>query len=164
MISIIVAMANDRAIGRNGDLLCYLPADLKHFKQITSGHPILMGRKTFESLPNGALPNRKNVVITRNAELQFANVTMTNSLEAALEAAGEADETFIIGGASIYAAALPVADRMYLTFIDASFADADTFFPNWNPDEWVETAREEHAPDEKNAYAYTFVTLDRRVR
>lgn len=164
MISIIVAIAEGNAIGHQQDLLCYLPADLKHFKQITTGHPIIMGRKTFESLPNGALPNRKNIVISRNAQLQFPNVTMTGSLEEAIVAADSDDETFIIGGASIYEAALAIADRMYLTFIHHRFDEADTFFPQWDKAEWQEVASESHQPDEKNAYAYTFVTLERNRR
>lgn len=164
MISMIVAMAEGNAIGHQQDLLCYLPADLKHFKQITTGHPIIMGRKTFESLPNGALPNRKNIVISRNTELQFDNVTMTNSLQEALDAAAGDEEVFIIGGASIYEAALPIADRMYLTFIHHRFDEADTFFPQWDDAEWHEVEREAHKADEKNGYDYTFVTLERNRR
>lgn len=161
MISIIVAIAEGLAIGHQQDLLCYLPADLKHFKNITSGHPIIMGRKTFESLPNGALPNRKNIVISRNADLSFPNTVMTASLQEALQQAGPDEEVFIIGGASIYEAALPIADRMYLTFIHHRFDEADTFFPQWNESEWKEIAHEAHTADEKNRFDYTFVTLER---
>ncbi|MEG1380077.1 MAG: dihydrofolate reductase, partial [Bacteroidales bacterium] len=114
-----------------------------------------------ESLPNGALPNRKNIVISRNADLSFPNTVMTASLQEALQQAGPDKEVFIIGGASIYEAALPIADRMYLTFIHHRFDEADTFFPQWNESEWKEIAREAHTADEKNRFDYTFVTLER---
>lgn len=161
MISIIVAMAEERAIGHQQDLLCYLPADLKHFKSITSGHPIIMGRKTFESLPNGALPNRKNIVISRNRTLHYPDTTVVGSIEEALREAGDDNEIFIIGGASIYEAALPFADRMYLTFIHHAFSEADTFFPQWNPTQWREINREDHKADDRNPYDYSFVTVER---
>ncbi|MEG1587067.1 MAG: dihydrofolate reductase [Bacteroidales bacterium] len=161
MISIIVAIAEKNAIGHQQDLLCYLPADLKHFKTLTTGHPIIMGRKTFESLPKGALPNRTNIVMSRNKENKYPDTVGVTSLQEAIEAAGNDREIFIIGGASVYAEALPFADRMYLTLIHHSFPEADTFFPEWNPEEWSEITREQHPADEKNPHPYTFVTLER---
>ncbi|MEG1617250.1 MAG: dihydrofolate reductase [Bacteroidales bacterium] len=161
MISIIVAIAAENAIGKDQDLLCYLPADLKHFKELTTGHTIVMGRRTFESLPKGALPNRTNIVLTRRAESTFPGTEVFPSLEKALDFAKQDPEIFIIGGASVYEEALALADRMYLTFIHHTFAGADTFFPTWNENEWREIDREDFKADEKNKFDYSFVTLER---
>lgn len=160
-ISAIVALDNNNAIGRQGDLLCHLPADLKHFKSITMNHTIIMGRKTFESFPKGALPGRQNIVITRSANYQAPGIHVVHNLSEALKAADMPGEVFIIGGAQIYRLAMPVVTRLYLTRIDAAFADADTFFPTINPKEWKEVEREHHQADERNPYPYTFITLER---
>lgn len=160
MISIIVAIAKGNAIGAGGDLLCHLPADLKHFKNTTTGGTVIMGRKTYDSLPKGALPNRRNIVITRNSEFVAERVEVALSLEAAIALAG--GNAFIIGGAQIYRLALPVADELILTLIDGDFPDADTFFPEINYDEWEEIHRESFPADEKNPYPYTFLTLRRK--
>lgn len=160
-LSIIVAVAQENAIGKNNDLLCYMPADLKHFKELTSGHTIVMGRRTFESLPKGALPNRTNVVLTRTEGATFAGCQVYHSLEEALPHFESEEEVFIIGGAVLYTEALPKADRLYLTYIHHHFEDADTFFPQIEADEWEIVAREDHDADEKNPYPFSFVTLDR---
>ena len=127
-IHAIVAVASDGAIGRQGELLCYLPADMKHFKEVTMGHSIVMGRKTFESFPRRPLPGRQNIVITCNGEWQYPGVTVVHSLQDAI-AAAETDTVFIIGGAQVYEQALPMVDVLHLTCIHARWASADAFFP-----------------------------------
>lgn len=139
MISIIVALAADNAIGRNGDLLFHISGDLRRFKEITMGHPIIMGRRTFESFPRGPLPGRRNMVITRNPSYNRDGIETYPSLEAALAAVPGGTEAFIIGGGEIYRQALPIAEKLYLTIIDAPAPGADTFFPEIDPDSWVET-------------------------
>ena len=145
-IAAIVAIARDGAIGRQGGLLCHLPADLKHFKSLTMGHTVVMGRRTFESLPHGPLPGRENIVVTHNRYYHPQNVVVVHSVEEAVEAATLPGEVFVIGGAQIY----------------ADFGDADTFFPSINAAEWTEVDREHHAADERNPYDYDFVTLNRK--
>ena len=162
MIAIIVAVADQLAIGKDQDLLCYLPADLKHFRELTTGHAIIMGRKTFESLPKGALPNRMNIVMSRNPEIEFDGVVMVRDMKEALDAAKEHEQIFIIGGASVYREALDFADTIYLTRIHHDFTDADTFFPQWTEEEWQETFREDHVADEKNKFPFSFITLTRK--
>lgn len=161
-LSLIVAISENNAIGKNGDLLCHLPADMRHFKEITTGHTVIMGRKTFESLPKGALPNRKNIIVTRNKEYKADNCIICFSLKEALSAAGNETERFIIGGAQLYASAVQYADTFYLTRIHASFADADTFFPEIDYNEWEEVANEYHRTDDKNKIPYSFITLKRK--
>ena len=162
MLSAIVVVAENGAIGKNGDLLCHLPADLKHFKNITMGHTIIMGRRTWESLPKGALPGRKNVVITRNADFIAPGTEVYHSLEEAMQATADDGDRFIIGGGMLYNEALPLTDVLHLTMLHASFPDADTFFPSFNMDEWQEISREDHDADERNPYPYSFVELRRR--
>jgi dihydrofolate reductase len=159
-ISLIAAIGEHNELGQNGNLLCYLPADLNHFKEITAGHTVVMGRKTFDSLPKGPLPNRTNIVISRNADLQIAGATVYPSLDYALLKLINEEEIFIIGGAQIYAQILPDADKLYLTRIHAAFPDADVFFPAIGP-EWKETGRERFPADEKNPYAFTFLEYER---
>ena len=163
MIQLICALTENNAIGHQGKLLYYLPADLKHFKELTTGHTIVMGRKTFESLPKGALPNRRNVVITRQADYTAPGIEVFHSLESALEACTKDDEIFIIGGESIYAAALPLADRLCLTHIHETAEEADTFFPTFDRDAWMLEDEETHEPDEKNKYRYTFAYYRRKA-
>ena len=160
-IHAIVAVASDWAIGRQGDLLCHLPADMKHFKEVTMGNSIVMGRKTFESFPRRPLPGRQNIVITRNADWRYPGVTVVHSLEDAI-AAAETDTVFIIGGAQVYEQALPLVDVLHLTQIHARWADADVHFPALNMDEWQEVNREHHVSDHRNAYEFDFITLKRR--
>ena len=160
-IEAIVAVDENWAIGRQGDLLCYLPADMKHFKQVTMGHSIIMGRKTFESFPRRPLPGRQNIVITRNNDWQYPDVTVVHSLDEAI-AAAETDTVFIIGGAQVYEQALPRVDVLHLTMIHARWASADAFFPALDMNEWQEVSREHHESDHRNAYEFDFVTLKRR--
>ncbi len=161
---IIAAVADDRAIGRGGDLVFHISADLKRFKALTTGHTIIMGRKTFESLPKGALPNRRNIVITRNASLSFPGAETTTSIEDALTLARAAGETeaFIIGGAQIYAQTLPLADRLEITAIEATAPDADAHFPILNPDHWQLTETSGSLNDPKSTLNYRFETWHRQ--
>lgn len=160
-IQAIVAIDGNGAIGRQGDLLCHLPADMKHFKEVTMGHSIVMGRKTFESFPRRPLPGRQNIVITRNADWQYPGVTVAHSVDEAI-AAAQTDTVFIIGGAQVYGQALPLVDVLHLTQIHARWASADAYFPALDPDEWQEVSREHHQSDHRNAYEFDFVTLKRR--
>lgn len=161
-LSIICALTTNRAIGNKGGLLYYLPADLKHFKNLTTGHTIIMGRKTFESLPKGALPNRRNVVITRQLNFNAPNIEVFHSFDEALAACATDAEVYIIGGESVYEAALPKADRLCLTHIDAMPAEADTFFPVYDESDWQVESEEHHEPDEKNKWPYTFINYKRK--
>jgi len=162
MLSIIVAIAENNAIGKNNDLIWYISDDLKRFKRLTSGHTVLMGRKTFDSLPNGALPNRTNVVITRDTSLKPDNCIVLHSVEEALEKYSDVkEEVFILGGGSIYKKMLPYAQKLYLTKVHESF-DADVFFPEINMDNWKIIAEEHHGKDAKNEYDFSFVDLVRK--
>ena len=162
-IHAIVAVASDGAIGRQGDLLCHLPADMKHFKEVTMGHSIVMGRRTFESFPRRPLPGRQNIVITRDALWQYPGVTVAHSLDEAI-AAAETETVFIIGGAQIYEQSLPLVDVLHLTRIHARWATADVFFPALDMNEWQEVEREHHGSDHRNAYEFDFITLKRRAK
>ncbi|MBQ6653019.1 MAG: dihydrofolate reductase [Prevotella sp.] len=154
MISIIAAVARNRAIGYQNKLIYWLPNDLKRFKQLTTGNTIIMGRRTFESLPKGALPNRRNIVLSR-AKQSFPGCECYPSLEAALRNCKTDEEIYIIGGASVYAQAMRVADRLCLTEIDDTPDHADTFFPPY--EDWKETKRDSHRKDDRHAYDYAFV-------
>jgi len=160
-LSIIAALGKNNEIGKGNQLLCHLPADLKRFKSITTGHTVIMGRKTFESLPNGALPNRRNIVISRNPELIVEGAEVYSSLDQALLKCIDEAEVFITGGAQIYKQALPVADKLYITKIHAAFPEADAFFPPIDRNIWKEVDREFFPADEKNPYAFTFVEYER---
>lgn len=157
--SIVVAIAKNHAIGKDNKLLWYLPNDLKHFKDVTTGHTVIMGRKTYDSVGK-PLPKRRNIIITRQA-ISIEGCEVANSLEAALALCANEDEVFVVGGAEIYRQAIPLTDRIYLTVIDQDF-DGDTFFPELNTKDWKETERENFEPDEKNKYRYAFITLERR--
>ena len=156
-LSIIVAVASDGAIGRANDLLWHLPADLKRFKELTTGHTILMGRKTFESLPRGPLPNRRNIIISRSLPAE-----VYPTIQQAMEACASDEEVFIIGGGEIYRQLLPNTERIYLTRVQASFPDAEVFFPELDPTEWIEEAREVYPRDERNEYDTELLLLRRR--
>lgn len=161
-ISIIVAVAADRAIGRQGDMPFYIREDLRHFKQTTMGKPIIMGHKTFLSLPKGALPGRRNIVITRNAAFEAPGAETASSLDEAISLAGNVDEIMIIGGGEIYSQAMPMASRLYLTRIEAEVPDADTFFPEIDPEQWSVVDQSQPHTDEPTGLVYTFMTLQRR--
>ncbi|MBP5498631.1 MAG: dihydrofolate reductase [Muribaculaceae bacterium] len=158
-LSAIVAIAQDGAIGRRGELLCHLPADLRHFRLLTTGHTVIMGRRTADSLPKGALPDRQNIVVTRSGRYSRPGFVVADSLEQAVQMADNPGEIFVIGGAQIYAMALEQVTTLHVTLIHHRFDDADVFFPDINADEWVQLEREDHAADEKNPYDYSFVTL-----
>lgn len=158
-ISIIVAIAQNFAIGKNNDLLFHLPNDLKRFKQITTGHPVIMGRNTFLSLPKGALPNRRNIVITDNPEEKFEGCEMVFSVNEAVKSVANESEAFIIGGGMIYRQFFPLARKLYLTVVHKDF-EADTFFPAIDYSQWVELSREDLA-DEKNGFNYSYLNLSR---
>ena len=158
-ISIIVAMAANGVIGRDNQLPWHLPADLKHFKQTTMGKPILMGRKTWESIGR-PLPGRTNIVITRDSTYTAAGCEVVNSIDAAIAAAGEQDEVMVIGGAELYRQILPDTDTIYLTRIHEALA-GDTRFPEIHNTEWHQVERVDHEADEKNTHNYSFIRLDR---
>lgn len=161
-IAAIVAVADDNAIGRKGDLLCHLPDDLKHFKQLTLGHPVVMGRRTYESFPRRPLPGRRNIVITRQKGYAPEGATVVHSLAEALQAAGgDEGQVFIIGGAQVYRQAMPLVNTLYLTRIHARFPDADTFFPDIDPEQWTVAATEKHPADERHPHEFEFITLNR---
>ena len=169
MISIIVAIDSNNAIGADNKLIYWLPDDLKRFKKLTTGNTIIMGRKTFESLPKGALPNRRNIVLSRNKDVECPGAEVFPSLKAALEdcrmkaqqGREDAQNIFIIGGASVYRQALPFADRLCLTEIHATSDTADTFFPEFDRSKWRESFREDHLADDRHAYPFSFVDLVR---
>ncbi len=159
-ISLIAALSRNGVIGRDNRLPWKLPADMRHFRQLTMGKPILMGRKTFQSIGK-ALPGRSNIVVSRNPAFQAAGCIVVDSIEGGIEAAGACEELMVIGGAAIYRAALPLAERMYLTVIQAD-VEGDARFVEFDKKEWLETARADYAADEENAYPYSFITLERR--
>lgn len=160
-ISLIAAMDKNRVVGKKNALPWYLPADLRHFRKLTTGKPVIMGSTTFASIGK-ALPDRINIVMTHNPAFIAEGCAIAHSVEQALEKAGDAPEIMVIGGTNVFAQFLPLANRMYLTMIDAAI-DGDVYFSEWDPDEWHETSREAHEADEKNSYGYTFLTLDRIV-
>jgi dihydrofolate reductase len=160
-IAIIVAIAENNAIGINNQLLCHLPEDLKRFKQITNGHTVIMGRRTFLSLPKGALPNRRNIVISDNPGESFPGCEMASSIGDALSLCHENEESFIIGGGMVYRQFLPHARTLYITRLHQDF-EGDTFFPEINYDEWNEVERIKIPKDENNPVAYSFITYNRK--
>ena len=160
-ITIIAAVAENRAIGYKNRLIYRLSADLKHFRLLTTGHTVLMGRKTFESLPKGALPNRRNIVVSRTVS-NFDGCDVYSSLDEALKHCAENEKVFVIGGASVYAEAFPLATRLELTCVHATPENADVFFPETDLGEWHETAREHHDADEKNEKPFDFVSFTRK--
>lgn len=161
MISIIAAVAQNGAIGYQNKLLYWLPNDLKRFKALTTGHTIIMGRKTFDSLPKGALPNRRNVVLSRSAQ-EIPGTEVFSSLQAALDSCQPNEDVYVIGGASVYAEALPLANRLCLTEIEDTPAQADAYFPAFSSEEWKVASCEEHDIDEKHAQKYRFIDYIRK--
>lgn len=161
-ISIIVAITRNNAIGRKGDLLFHISEDLRQFKSITMGHPIIMGRKTFESFPNGALPGRRNIVISRQHDYAAPGIDVTSSLADAIDSLQQCDEAFIIGGGEIYRQALSLCTKLYLTEIDIDITDADTFFPQINRDEWDIVTQSETKQDPRSGVNFRFTCLSRK--
>ena len=165
-LSMMVAKASNNVIGRDNKLPWYLPHDLKYFKQVTFGKPVIMGRKTWESL-KGPLPGRTNIVITRQADYVAEGAKVVTTLDEAVEMAQNVafiegqEETVIMGGAEIYQLALPKADRLYLTEVHAE-VDGDTFFPDYDATEWNEIGREDFAAEGPNPYDYSFVVYERK--
>ncbi|MCC4223688.1 type 3 dihydrofolate reductase [Vibrio campbellii] len=158
IISMIAAMADNRIIGKDNQMPWHLPADFAWFKRCTMGKPVVMGRKTYESIGR-PLPGRLNIVISRDASLSIEGVTTVTSIEQALEVAGEVEEVMIIGGGAIYAACLPMANKLYITHIEAEI-QGDTQFPDWG-NEFKETYSEAYQADEKNAYNMRFKILEK---
>lgn len=158
IISMIAAMADNRTIGKDNQMPWHLPADFAWFKRCTMGKPVVMGRKTYESIGR-PLPGRLNIVISRDASLIIEGVTTVTSIENALDVVGEVDEVMIIGGGAIYAACLPMANKLYVTHIEAEI-EGDTQFPDWGS-EFKETYSEAYQADEKNAYSMRFTVLEK---
>jgi len=172
MISIIVAIAENYAIGKKGNLLCHLPADLKHFKDITSGSTVLMGERTFYSLPKHPLPNRRNIVLTDVPGKTFEGAEAVYSIPELVERfkikdersrQEESEEVFVIGGGMVYRQMMPLADKLYITHIHHSWEDADTFFPEIKENEWTLESAEKHYADEKNPFDFTFAVYTRKL-
>jgi dihydrofolate reductase len=157
-VSIVVAISENHAIGKDNKLLWYLPNDLKHFKEITSGHTVIMGRKTYESVGK-PLPNRRNIIITRQ-NMDISGCEVVGSIEAALALCADEAEVFIVGGAEIYRQSLHLTNRIYLTIVHKNF-EGDTYFPEIEANMWKETAREDYEPDLKNVLPYSFITFER---
>jgi len=161
-ISIIVGLGNNNEIGKGNDIPWYLPADLKYFKQKTIGHPIIMGRKCYESIGR-PLPKRTNIIVTRNPEFEAEGCITAFTLDAAIQLAKayDTEEIFIIGGGEIYKEGLSLASRIYITYIDIDIPNADVFFPALDTKEWSIISEEAHTKDAKNPYDYTFTILER---
>ena len=159
MITLIAAVADNNALGKDNQLIWHLPSDLKRFKKVTSNHHVIMGRKTYESLGK-PLPNRTNIIISRNTDFKAEGCVVVNSLQAALEAAKKDENPYILGGAEIYEQAILFADKLDITFVHHQF-EADAFFPEISKSLWKETSREDFKADEMNIYDYSFVTYQR---
>ena len=160
IVSIIVAMAKNRVIGKDNDMPWHLPADLQHFRKMTTGKPIIMGRKTYESIGR-PLPKRHNIIVSRNPEYKQEGCDVVDSLEAAVKCAGDVEEVFIIGGGFLYEQTIERADKFYLTFIDLEVDDADTLFPAYEHLSLKKVAGEKHDKDEKNPYDHEFTEFIR---
>jgi dihydrofolate reductase len=164
ILSLIAGIGKNNELGKGNTLLWDLPVDMKHFRETTSGHPVIMGRKTFESIGR-PLPNRRNIVITRDVSYMADGVEVVHSLEEAIDLFkyDTRDEVFVIGGAEIYKQAIDRADRLYITHVDSNF-DADAFFPPIDPAFWKEASREHHDLDEKNTFPLDFVVYEKNSR
>ena len=159
-LSIVVAMGGNRLIGKDNHLPWHLPADLAFFKKLTTGNTILMGRKTFDSIGR-PLPSRRNIIITRNTNIEITGCEVVNSIEEALSLVQGETEVMVIGGAKLYQQILPIADRLYITQIEGEF-DGDAYFPSYNEAEWSQISIDSREPDENNHHKYHFITFDRR--
>ncbi len=160
-ISLIVAVAEDRAIGDKGNLLWHLSSDLKRFKAITTGHTIIMGRKTYDSLPNGALPNRRNIVISRQLK-NLKDAEVYSDIDEALKATSDEDIVYILGGGEIYKKTFPRADELHITLVHKSYPEADTRFPEWKLTDWNILKQEQIGQDEKNELDSIYYHLTRK--
>ena len=161
MISLLVAMDRNRLIGKDNDLPWHLPADLAYFKRITMGHPIIMGRKTHQSIGR-VLPGRENIILTRNPDYLAEGCKVIHSIEEIIAMNNPSEELFIIGGAEIFKEILPFSDRLYITEIDEAFT-GDTFFPEFSTNEWKLISKEIGIKNEKNPYAYSFAVYERNL-
>jgi dihydrofolate reductase len=159
-LELVVAVAENDVIGRGNQLPWHLPADLRHFKSLTIGKPVLMGRKTYESIGK-ALPGRTNIVLSRSPGFSPSDCVVAQTLDDALIAAGAEPALMVIGGAEIYRQSLPLAGRIHLTLVHTQIEDGDTLFAGWRGAEWAASSRERHEADDRNAYAYSFLTLER---
>lgn len=162
LITLVAAMDKNRLIGQRNQLPWYLPADLAHFKSVTFGKPIIMGRKTFESIGK-PLPRRRNILISRQPGLRIEGYEIFSSVDEALNALVDESEVIIIGGGGLFKETLPKAHKMILTIIQHSF-EGDTYFPFWNTDEWIVVSKIKHGPNENNPYAFSFWELRRKMR
>jgi dihydrofolate reductase len=160
MISIIVAVASNNAIGKDNDLLWHLPNDLGRFRKITTGHTVIMGKRTWESLPKRPLKDRRNMVLTDDPSDRFEGAVVVYSVDDVLAMCDPEDENFVIGGASVYRQFLPLCDRLYLTRVHKDF-EGDVFFPQLDPADWHLVSREDFSPDEKNDFSYSYLVYDR---
>lgn len=161
-IGAIVVIDEKNAIGNKGDLLCHLPNDLKHFKRVTTGHTIIMGRRTYESLPKGPLPNRTNIVISSASADNFPGCITVTSIDEALSKCDPNDEIFIIGGGVLFNATIDITNNLYLTRIHHAFEEADTFFPEIDFNKWELVEEEHHKADERHEYDYSFLKYVRK--
>jgi dihydrofolate reductase len=162
MLSLIVAIAENNAIGIAGDLLCYLPNDLQYFKRQTSGCTVVMGKRTFYSLPKRPLPNRRNIVLTTDTAFTYDNTEVAHSVADVMDMIAADEQAFIIGGGVVYRQFLPLVDKLYITHIHHIWDDADTFFPEIDLAIWQCVSEEHHDADEKNPYPYTFAVYTKR--
>ena len=162
ILSVIVAVGEGNEIGCRNRLLWRLPADLKRFKSLTIGHAVVMGRKTFESLPCGPLPDRTNIILSNNPHFTHANCLVFSSFDEALIKLSDEKEVFIIGGSQLYSQALPLADRLYLTRVHARFPEADVFFPTIDYAKWIKKNEIIYPADEKNNYSFTFYEYEKK--
>ena len=161
-MNLIVAISENNAIGKAGDLLCHLPNDLKYFKQVTTEATVVMGKNTFLSLPRRPLPNRRNIVLTRDIAFTYDETEVAHSIEELQRMLHEEEKVFIIGGGKVYEQFLPLVDKLYITHIHHSWEDADTFFPEIDPAIWQCISEEHHDIDERHAYAYTFAVYTKK--
>ena len=163
MLNLIVAISENNAIGKRGDLLCHLPNDLRHFKEITTGCTVIMGERTFFSLPRHPLPNRRNIVLSDNPDFVFENTEVAHSIDEVKSLIDNDEQAFIIGGGMVYRQFMPIVDKLYITHIRHRWDDADTFFPEIEPAIWQCVSKETFTADEKNPYDYTFAEYVRKV-
>lgn len=162
MLNLIVAIAENNAIGKAGDLLCHLPNDLKHFKEITTGAIVVMGKNTFFSLPRRPLPNRRNIVLTRDIAFTYENTEVAHSMDELQTMLQDNENVFIIGGGNVYEQFMTKVDKLYITHIHHTWQDADTFFPEIDPAIWQCVSEEYHEADEKHLYPYTFAVYTQK--
>ncbi len=159
ILAMIVAIDENNGIGKNGDQLAYISNDLKRFKALTTGHTIIMGRKTFDALPKGALPNRRNIVVTRQSGYEAEGAEVVKSIGEAINTCRDDHKVFVIGGGEIYNAFLAETDELYITQIHHAFEGVDVFFPQYKELGWKETSREDNLIDEKSGLSYSFINL-----